>query len=440
MSNYAALSAINVHGGRFAPSGGNPAWVSSLPTQTWTPIPGATTFMSQATGLLGAGTQWPGTNPIGSIVDAYGDPVIDGTNIYHNGGGHGDGFWNGVLKSNMSTLGMSVEIPAAPGSCYPAGFPNAAWPSGRGVDWMRTLAQHDPADVAFAAPFSSPRQTHEYGGQAVRNALGVPKQIYWFYGAHKIYDFASQMWTNRHELGQDHITQKVAARANIVQAGLGTNIGPSVPLQQGTMALYDALTDKFYVTLIPGDAGGGWRNFFFCYDPAADAVPSIHRPQQPCRESMVWVQAGRYIYGITSLYSVPYPNFTQSQGFRFHIDSGTFEYFTVTGAVPSFSAGGVSPQEATPYWHDANTNKLHGWSHNATDRAGIYTLDIATFGTHGGSGTFTDQYLWPQTRTTLAGTPPSAVSFKYNGVHFIQQYGLAVVFPHSSLPPYAIKM
>jgi hypothetical protein len=441
MTTYTAVSGAAVYGGRVAPSD-IPAWVASVPAQTWTPIPGASTFSSQATGLLGAGSQWPGTNSIGSIVDAFGDPVIDGTNIYHNGGGHGDGFWNGILKSDMRTLGMSVEIAAAPGTCYPAGFPNANWPSGRDVDWMRTLSQHSPADVAFAAPFSSPRQTHEYGGQAVRNKPGVPKQIYWFYNAHKVYDFDSQMWTNRHELGQDYITQKVAARCDIVSPGLGTHIGPTVNLQQGTMALYDVVTDKFYVTLIPGDGGGGWRNFFFCYDPSADTVPSIHRPQQPCRESMVWVQAGRYIYGITSPYSVPYPNYTQSEGFRFHIDNQTLEYFTVTGDVASFAASGSggAMQEATPYWHDSNTNKLHGWNHKPSDRAGIYTLDVATFGTHGGTGTFTDKYLWPQTRTTLAGTPPSSVSFKYNGVHFIPAWGGAVVFPYSTLPPYFIRM
>lgn len=434
MTTYAAASGATVYGGRV------PNWWLSVPSQTWTPIAGSSTFMSQATGLLGSSTQWPGTNSTASIVDAYGDPVIDGTDIYHNGGGHGDGFWNGILKSSMQTLGMSVEIAAAPGSCYPAGFPSANWPSGRAVDWLRTLAQHNPADVAYAAPFSSPRQSHEYGAQAVRNKAGVPKQIYWFYGFHKIYDFSSQMWTNRHELGIDYITQKVAARCNIVQAGLGANIGPTVSLQQGTMALYDVVTDKFYVTLIPGDAGGGYRNFFFCYDPAADTVPSIHRPEQPCRESMTWVQAGRYIYGITSPYSVPYPNSTQSKGFRFHIDNQTFEYFTVTGSVPSFAADGGTQQEATPYWWDSGTNKLHGWNHNATDRAGIYTLDIGAFGGSGGTGTYADPYLWPQTRTTLAGTPPSSVSYKYNGVHFVAAWGLAVVFPHSSLQPYAIKM
>lgn len=429
--------------GRSAPPSGIPAWVSSVPTLAWAPISGSSTFMSQATALLGSGTQWPGTNSIGSIVDAYGDPVIDGTNIYHNGGGHGDGFWNGVLRSDMQTLGMSVEIAAAPGSCYPSGFPvNNNWPSGRGVDWMRTAAQHDPLDVSFAAPFSSPRQTHEYGGQATRNKVGVNKRIYWFYGAYKIYDLDARTWTTQHEhpQGGAYITGLVATRCNIVQPGLGTNIGPTVPLQQGTMALYDDVTDKFFVTIIPGDNGGGWRNFFFEYDPVTDTVPNIIRPQQPCRESMTWVKAGRYIYGITSPYSVPYPNFEIRVGFRFHIDNRTLEYFNVTGQIASFAANGSTQQEAVPYWYDSNANKLHGWNHWSGDRASIYTLDLATFGTHGGTGTFGDPYLWPQTKQTLSGTPPSIVSYKYNGIHFIPSWNVAVVFPHSTLAPYAIKM
>jgi hypothetical protein len=307
---------------------------------------------------------------------------------------------------------------------------------------MRTLAQHDPADAAFAAPFSSPRQTHEYGAQAVRNKPGVPKQIYWFYGAHKVYDFGTQMWTNRHELGQDYIVQKLATRCNIVSPGLGTNIGPTVTLQQGTMAIYDVVTDKFYITLVPGDAGGGWRNFFFCYDPAADTVPSIHRPQQPCRESMTWVQAGRYIYGITSPYSVPYPNAENRVGFRFHIDNQTFEYFILTGNFATYqqSAGsGAGGQEAVPYLHDSTRNTLVGWSHNAVDRGNLYELNLASFGSHGGTGTYADPFIWPQSKIALNGTPPSNVSYKYNAFWHMPTWGVYIFLPQANQPMWVIK-
>lgn len=422
--------------GRSAPSSGAPSWTQGLAANSIGPIPGTQTFFSQATALLGSGTQWPGTNPIGSLVDAYGDPVRDGASIYFNGGGHGDGFWNGILKYDLQTLAMSVEIPAAPGSCYPVGFPNATWPSGRGVDWMRTMEQHNPEDVAFAAPFSSPRSTHEYGGQAVRNKSGVPKQIYYFYGAHKVYDFASGMWTNRHELGQDYVTQKVAVQANIVQPGLGTQINPTIPFQWGTNAIYDDVTDKYYVTFVQGDSGGGWRNFFICYDPATDTVPSIHRPATGCRSVMSWVKAGRHLYGILSPTSIPYPNYTFSIGFRYHIDNQNYEYFTVTGNVPSFNASG---QESIPYLHDSTRNTLVGWSHNATDRGALYELNLSTFGMHGGTGTHADPFLWPQDRVVLSGTVPSAVSYKYNAFWHYPEWGVYVFFPRSTLRPFYIK-
>jgi hypothetical protein len=418
-----------------------PSWVSSIPSNTIAPIE-ATTWFSRASALLGPEIQWPGTASIRAIVDAYGDPIKVGKKVYFSGGGHGDGFCNAIPVYDLETRTMSIDIAATPGSCYPPGFPNATWPSGQGVDWLRTFSQHAPADQSFAAPFSAPRMTHRYGGQAARTKEGVPQEIMWFYATPNKYNLTTKSWGNQHELGGDYVIQRVATRANIVQAGLGTNIGPTVTLQQGTMALYDEVTDRYYVTLIPGDAGGGWRNFFFCWDPNTDTVPSIHRPAVPCRESMTWVQAGRHIYGITSPYSVPYPNMQQRVGFRFNIDTQAIEYFNVTGQYPIYqqSAGsGAGGQEGVPYLHDTTRNTLVGWSHNVTDRGSLYELPLNTFGTQGGSGTFADPYLWSQSKITLSGTPPSIVAYKYNGFWYEPDYGLYIVFPRADSPPYAIR-
>jgi hypothetical protein len=438
MTTYnAPIGTALVAGGKFAP----PAWVTALAPNTWTAL-GASSFKSQAIALVGIETQWPGTAALGSIIDAFGDPVIDGEDIYFNGGGHGDGYWNGIMKVGMETLSMSVQQVATPGFCYPVGFPTTNnWPSGQGVDWMRTAAQHAPADLAFAAPFSAPRQTHEYGAQAVRNKPGVQKQIIWFYNAHKIYDFGTGTWTNRHESSTSFVTQRVATQADIQSPGLGTNIGPTVSLQQGTMAVYDDVTDKFFVTMVPGDGGGGWRNFFFKWDPATDTCPQIYRPTVPCRESMVWVKAGRHIFGIVSPYSVAYPSFSVYKGFRFNIDTEVIDYFDVTGNIPAFEAS-LAPewvQEAVPYTYDSTRNMLVGWSHNQADRGNLYELPLSTFGTAGGTGTSADPYLWPQAKVAISNPPANPVSFRYNGLFYIQKWGVFVVFPHSDKPGYAFK-
>lgn len=428
-----------MHGGIYSPSG-LPSWVTSMAANTWTPL-GGTSWFSQATALLGNETQWPGTAAVKSILDAFGDPILDGEEIIGSGGGHNDGFCNALPALNLRTLNMSLRITATPGTCYPAGFPNATWPSGQGVSWLRTAAQHAVADQAFAAPFSAPRMTHRYGGQVVVNAAGTTRKVVWFYATMNEFNLETNQWTDAHERAGDYIMQRVAARADVQFPGLGFNVGPTVQLQQGTMAVYDELYNKAYVTLIPGDAGGGWRDFFFCWDPANDTVPAVFRPAVPCRESMVFVKAGRYIFGIISPYSVANPNRVMSDGFRFHIDSQTFQYFRVVGNVASYTVSASSEwlQEGMPYLYDAARGKLVGWSHNQGDRANIYELTLNTFGTQGGSGTIGDPFLWNQSKTAMAGTPPSQVSYKYNGFFYLPQWGVYVTLPHSTLPAYAIK-
>ena len=427
-----------MRGGSFA-APGTPAYVLALADNTWTPV--GTSWFNQATGLLGSETQWPGSAAVKSILDAFGDPILDGEEIIGSGGGHGDGFCNAMPAVNLRTLSMSLRIGATPGSCYPPGFPNAVWPSGQGVDWLRTAAQHAPADQAYAAPFSAPRMTHRYGGQVVVSPSGSPRRGVWFYATMNEFNLETNQWTNAHERPGDYIIQKVAARANIQFPGLGTNIGPTTQLQQGTMAVYDEVEHLAYVTLIPGDAGGGWREFFFAWNPADDTVPAVYRPAVPCRESMVFVKGGRYLYGIITPYSVPNPYRIMDTGFRFNLDTKTFQYFKIVGDIASYevSASPQWQQEGMPYLFDSARGKLVGWSHNQGDRANLYELTVDAFGTQGGSGTIGDPFLWTQTKVALAGTPPNKVSYKYNGFFYIPQWGIYATLPHSELPLYVIK-
>jgi hypothetical protein len=378
------------------------------------------------------------------MVDAYSDPTFDPTThrLHFLGGGHGDGTCNAIVTLALDTLTYSLTAPPTPSTAYPPSYLQSttpSYPSGLPLSWFHTDAElSDPADKPYAAPVSAPLSTHQYGGQAVRYKSGGPHEIQWFYLQHKVFDLEAKQWTNAHEQGLDFISQRVGTQANAQVQDLGTNIGPTVPLQQGTMALYDDVTDSYFITLVPGDAGGGWRTFFFRYDPAGQTVPKIYRPEVPCREDMGWVRAGRWIYGITSPFSVAYPNETLNMGFRFNIDTEAVEYFNVTGDVVSFQTG-VS-QEAAPMWFDSSLNAFYTWNHNAQDRSGVYELREQDLGQHGGSGTAADPYLWPQQRIELSGTPPSQVTYRYNGAIYIPDWDVMVVMPASGQPLYALRM
>jgi hypothetical protein len=372
-----------------------------------------------------------GTSPIASIVDAYSDPVYDPTQhrLQFLGGGHGDGSCNAIVGLDLATLKYELTAAPTPSTAYPPGYlvqTPYVYPSGLPLAWFHTAAQlTDSQDTPFAAPFSAPIQTHQYGSQAVRAKKGVAREIHYFYSQYKVFDLDAGAWTQAHEQGADFIAQRVAAQAELQSPGLGANIGPATPLQQGTMAVYDDVTDAFFVTLIPGDAGGGWRNFFFRYEPATQKVTKIYRPEVPCRESMTWLRAGRWIYGITSPYSIPYPGMTLNTGFRFNIDTEVTEYFKITGDVVSFNIG--SEQEAAPGFYDVEHDTIYSWNHNAADRAGLYELTPSDLGKSGGAGTAADPWVWPQTHVLLGGTPPAEVAYHYNGLYYLADWQVMVV-------------
>jgi hypothetical protein len=383
-----------------------------------------------------------GTAPIAAIVDAYGDPAVDplARAMHFYGGGHGDGTCNAIVSLDLRTLRYTLTDPPTPSSAYPPDYlvSGYRYPSGLGLDWFRTRAQlTDPRDLPYAAPVSKPVSTHQYGSLSVRAKRGVPREMHGFYAQYKVFDLTSRTWTDAHEKGQAALAAKVAAQSNRQFPGLGANIGPSVPLQQGTMALYDDVTDSFFVTLIAGDAGGGWRNYFFRYEPSTQAVTKVFRPGIPCRESMGWLKVGRWVYGFTSAY-LPYPNQTIDRGFRFNIDSEAIEYFRLTGAVVSFRT--APTQEAAPTWYDASTGKIYSWNHQGADRGALYELSLSALGGAGGRGTVDDPWQWTQTRVELSGTPPANVSYRYHSPFFVPGWNVVVVMPHSNSALYALRL
>lgn len=432
--------------GRSAPPSGIPAWATSAASNAFTSLApsGAATWNAGAGAVVPAGA-YRGTNPIGSILDAYGDPVLDPvTNkIYAIGGGHGDGSCNAVIGFDLATLSYFIECNPTSPSEYPPDFLTVitpgvgyAYPSGAHMHWHKTLAQlPDIADQPYATAISKPIPTHQYGSQAVRYKTGVPREIHFFYAQYKVYNLDTRAWNLDHELGLYWISNKIADRQEVQEAGTGNTINRSLVLQQGTMAVYDDVTDKYFVTLV----GGGYRYGFFVWDPATqDCTKVIRSTGFPVIESVPFLKIGRWIYCITSNPALPYTTKNYDRGFRYNIDTEVFEYFSVIGQALSISVD--SSQECAPAFYSPNTGKLCQWNHTSSDRQNIYEFDVATFGTEGGAGTTGSPYLWTRTKRALGGTAPGSVSYKYNGVMYVPSYGAAVVFPHSTLPPFAIKV
>ncbi len=88
-------------------------------------------------------------------------------------------------------------------------------------------------------------------------------RTFYFYGGYAEYDTLTQKWYGREiNLGE----QLVKFR---------TQYG-AVGLQQGTRAHYDPVTDRMYITLNPGDGGGGWRTAILIFNPNTRQIESIH--------------------------------------------------------------------------------------------------------------------------------------------------------------------
>lgn len=432
--------------GRTAPPSGIPAWVTSMSSRTWTQL-SAPTFLAGANSVITPGA-YRGTNPIGAIVDAYGDPVLDPVTkkVYFQGGGHGDGSCNAMPAFDLATLSYFLENSATPPSTYPPSFfvtitPGVGYtyPSGLAIGWHRTLAQlSDPADQPYAAPISKPFPLHRYGGQAVRTKSGQPKEIHYFYGQPRRYLLDTHEWSLDHEIiPSSWLQDAVCDRADIQTPGLGNNLVRGGNLTQGTMCVYDEVTDKFLVTLI----GGGWRYGLFLWDPATQSCPWMVANTGAgfqILESAPMVQAGRWCYIFSSNYLLPYTQRVIDRGVRFNFDTRAIEYFTLTGVSLSYNLN--SNQECAPAWYSPDTNKIAFWNHTSSDKQNIYELDVGAITSGGGTGSIGSPYSWSMTKSAMAGTPPGIIGYKYNGVMQIPDWGVAVVFPHSTVAPFAIKI
>lgn len=447
--SYTLPTGRNLSVGQTVPvTGGAPVWATSLVADTFVALPGATAFRSWANANIPAGA-YQGSNPMGAMLDAYCDPAYDATGedqlIY--GGGHGDGTCNAVIAFNHRTLAYRLVGQPTPPTKYPPLYVPAVgsgrkniYPSGASGEGGVYDAFSTPplrsgghfrdnltnaADLAYNTARAR-ASSHMYGAAAVRNGV-----VHYFYQTYAEFNIAAGTWANLGDYPSNFTlyTQLITFRPEY----------NSVELQQGTMVVYDEVTDRFLVTLIPGDNGGGWRSAIFVFNPVGRVIEQVIEFTDSdyglLSPSVNLVKVGRQLYVFTKLSGIAYPNSRMHQGFILDMDTYAKKKFVLTGEQPGSEFNETTGnQESIPSFYDGVA--IRRWNYSPTQRGFLYSVGLTP---ESGTGTTADPYVLRQTQRVI-NNAPTAPSYIYNRLIWYPAAGCAVLIPTSLLPPMAIKL
>lgn len=367
-----------------------------------------------------------GTGPLSAIVDAFCDPAFDpaGSAQYFYGGGHGDGDCNAVCKFDHQTLQWSLVGRPTPPSVflpeymrttapiyYPSGrfFTGGTAPPGQGGWFLPAEQLPDAVDAPYRAPALARISTHMYAAAAMRGT-----RVHYFYLTYGEFDVATGTWGAQGvDLGQQLLRFR-------------TQYG-SVPLQQGTVATYDEVTDRFYVTLCPGDSGGGWRTAILVFNPMTREIEAVHesnsRTYGLVDSSVNVCRVGRDLYVFTKvgLYSQPT---TMNGGFIFNMDDRSFKKFVLVGETAGSTFPFSATQETIPSFYDGRA--IRRWNYCPEFRSQILSVGLTP---ESGSGSLTDPLVLRQTSRRIEGVPPSRPMFVYSRLIYHSGARCAMVIP-----------
>ena len=399
------------------PAAPTPAWSANVPADTWTALPN-TAFAPWATATIPA-AGYRGTAPLTSIVDAFCDPAFDASASaqYFYGGGHGDGDCNVVCKFDHQTLTWSVAGQPTPPSVFlPLYMRTTAaitYPSGRPFNgWFLPADQlPDAVDAPYRAPALARVSTHMYAAAAMRGT-----RVHYFYLTYGEFDVATGQWSGQGvDLGQQLL--RFRPQYN------------SFPLQQGTVATYDNVTDRFFVTLCPGDNGGSWRSAILVFNPMTRTIESVHESNTSTYgyiDSSVNVcRVGRDLYVFTKagLYGQPT---TMNGGFIFNMDTRTFRRFVLTGDTAGSTFPFSNTQETIPSYYDGRA--IRRWNYTPTFRGQVLSVNLAP---ESGTGTPADPLVLRQSARNVAGQVPQRPMYIYSRLVYHAGAGCAMVLPSS---------
>ena len=407
------------------PAAPAPPWAAGVPTDTWHTLSG-TAFRPWADANIPPGA-YRGTDPFGSIVNAFSDPAHDpaaGAHYFY-GGGHGDGTCNAVCKFDHQTLKWSLAGQPTPPSVYPAGYPGTAaitYPSGVPFSgWFLSANElTDPRDQPHAAPALARVSTHMYAAAVKRGT-----RIHYFYLSYAEFDTATGQWLGREvDLGAQLVTYRPQYN--------------KLPLQQGTVAVYDEVTDRIFVTLNPGDSGGGWRSGIMVFNPMTRAIESIHETNESTYglvlNSINICRVGRSLYCFTKIGFYDQPQ-VMNQGFIFDMDSRSLRRFVITGDTAGSTYASSNTQDTIPSFFDGVA--IRRWNYQPADRDKIYSVNPTPIG---GTGTTADPYVLKQSVRTIAGPAPTRPLFVYSRLSYHGGAKCALLLPEAGADWVTLKL
>lgn len=410
-----------------------PAWVATLPTNTWTLV----SSQSFSTWVAGGGIPnagYRGSDWSGAIISAYSSPALDdaGAAAYLHGGGHGDGSYNGVIKCDLKDFTYSVAVRPTPPSAYPPsymsnipaprGLSGLIYPSGANdgavffieptghVTFLDNLT--DPADIPYNAPERAPAASHTYGNLTFWNGPDGVSRISTHYMAGAIANLTTGRWV---ECATDRYSKQLGA--------LGLY---NFPFQQGTKSHYDATTKRTFCTLTPGDMGINKRNHIIQIEPMSQTIEATYYvPAYIYNQSAICV-VGRKLWLFNAGKNVQLP-------VTFDMDTHVFTHYSVTGdIIPDVSGYN---QDVVPCCVGSDTNTIYRWNHGA-DTNSMHTLNLTPTS---GSGTVASPYVLTQTRRALSGNMPALPVFQYKLLK-VTAWGVILCLHGPKTGWYALKL
>lgn len=402
---YTAASGSAVAGGRSVPL----AWVpSTLADNTYFSVSGSswnTNVNPLVVPAVSPAKYIGGAPPAESIVDAYSDLVYCPFRkvLIGFGGGHNNNSYNGVveLDPKKSTLSYRLAIPATPPDKYPPlyaagknGDPtnNETGPLQYPVAGLKTSFRDDltdPADTPYNTQLAAPA-AHRYKCGDSRNG-----KVHYFYSNYCIADPATGTW-DRSAFNVDLGALLYAVNSNYTNQ----------PMQQGTMAVYDDVNDKFFMMMSAGDAGLNWRVGFLKFDPTVPQfiAGSARNPNDRTRPGMTFFKAARSIVGMCAGTT---DTIRGNEFWMYDMDADAFKYYRVTGDTFTYALG---RGETIPANYDPTLNRIVRWVGNSGSTL-IYIVNFAAV--LSGTGTVSDPYIVKQSLHTMAGTPPNDPKLRY---------------------------
>ncbi len=338
-----------------------------------------------------------------------------------------------MCKFDHQTLKWSLVGQPTPPAAYPPSYPGPGvltYPSGlhfsgpaaqASSGWFLTDKElSDPRDLPYAAPSLARVSTHMYASAAKRGT-----RIHYFYLSYAEFDTATGEWMGR----------EVDLGAQLV--GFRPQYNP-YPLQQGTVAIHDEVTDRFFVTLVPGDTGGGWRSGIMVFNPSTRSIESIHESNNQSYglilESINICRVGRNLYCFTKIGNYGDPQ-KMNQGFIFNMDSKTFKKFVISGETQGSTYLSSNTQDTIPSFYDGIA--IRRWNYQPADRNKIYSVNPTPVG---GAGSISDPYVLEQSVRTISGAAPGRPVFVYSRLVYHGGAKCALLLPEAGADWVALKL